>query len=553
LSLVCWQIIDDVETVSPQYFIDREIDPKTFVVLILTGMVRTVAPETFKDCEGLKTVTADTVETVGNRAFKGCSGITTLSLPSVQSIGNRAFFWCTGITSLSLPMVQSIGGDAFWSCEGITSLSLPMVQSIGGDAFWSCKGITSLSLPSTVQSIGDNAFRGCIGITTLSLPMVQSIGKSGFEDCRGITSLDLPSVQSIGTHAFNHCIGITTLSLPSVQSIGCGAVDHCIGITTLSLPMVQSIGNIAFLGCKGITTLSLPMVQSIGDSAFAYCEGITSLSLPMVQSIGDRAFKKCKGIKSVTVPAGCKMGKDAFPAGCKVVTAGSTVSDADAASTGNDQGPDADWVADQSADASAPGKRKATGIKKKAKKRKGGYTDKGRLAFKSEGGVLATGHARTCIPDALFVLLSTLLTTPPDLETVRTAIMGGDLYKDALFTTAQAYIESLGRLSPTSPPLHRLPCVTKDFLLKGGPAYHLLNTTGRLFLVHLLVSYGPDDKEPDDHCVAYDGLTVRDNGQYKKVKELDDGDRSSPEKARDVFDSLYKGMMVRIKNVYELL
>ena len=218
-----------------------------------------------------------------------------------------------------------------------------------------------------------------------------------------------------------------------------------------------------------------------------------------------------------------------------------------------DQGPDADWVADQSADASAPGKRKATGIKKKAKKRKGGYTDKGRLAFKSEGGVLATGHAHTCIPDALFVLLSTLLTTPPDLETVRTAIMGGDLYKDALFTTAQAYIESLGRLSPTSPPLHRLPCVTKEFLLKGGPAYHLLNTTGRLFLVHLLVSYGPDDKEPDDHCVAYDGLTVRDNGQYKKVKELDDGDRSSPEKARDVFDSLYKGMMVRIKNVYELL
>ena len=26
---MCWQIIDDVETVSPQYFIDREIDPKT--------------------------------------------------------------------------------------------------------------------------------------------------------------------------------------------------------------------------------------------------------------------------------------------------------------------------------------------------------------------------------------------------------------------------------------------------------------------------------------------------------------------------------------------
>eukprot|EP00966_Prymnesium_polylepis_P307342 7102254-Prymnesium_polylepis.2 len=59
--------------------------------------------------------------------------------------------------------------------------------------------------------------------------------------------------------------------------------------------------------------------------------------------------------------------------------------------------PEADRVADQSADASAPGKRKTTGLKKKAKKRKGGYTDKGRLGFKAEGGVLATSPS-TAIP-----------------------------------------------------------------------------------------------------------------------------------------------------------
>ena len=208
-----------------------------------------------------------------------------------------------------------------------------------------------------------------------------------------------------------------------------------------------------------------------------------------------------------------------------------------------DQGPDAEPVADQSTDASALVKRKATGIKKKAKKKKGGYTDKGRLAFKSEGGVLATGQAHTCIPDALFVLLSTVLSLAPDLDTIRAAIMGADLYTDALFTTAQSYVESLG--------LH-LPCVTKYFLLEGGPAFHLLNTTGR-FVVHLLVSYGPHDKDPDDHCVAYDGLTVRNNNQYTKVVVLDAGDRSSPESARKVFDSLYPNMMVRIKNVYELV
>ena len=115
---------------------------------------------------------------------------------------------------------------------------------------------------------------------------------------------------------------------------------------------------------------------------------------------------------------------------------------------------------------------------------------------------------------------------------------------DALFTTAQTYVKSLGmRL--------RLESVTPKFTFKGGPAFHILQTQG-LFLVHLLVSYGSQDQEPDDHCVAYDGLTIRDNNMYKKVKELDDGDRSSPTKAREVFDSLYPRMMVRIKNVYEL-
>ena len=215
-----------------------------------------------------------------------------------------------------------------------------------------------------------------------------------------------------------------------------------------------------------------------------------------------------------------------------------------AAEEEENQDPDADQVANQSADEWAPEKRKVKGHQQKAKKKKTGFTNKGRLAFKSEGGVLATGQARTCLPDALYVLLPSLLVLAPDLDTVRTAIMGTELFKDALFTTAQTYVQTLGL---------RLSCITKDFCLKGGPAYHVFNTTGRFLVVHLLVSFGAHDKEPDDHCVAYDGVTVRDNNQYKKVKQLDDGDRASPENARKVFDSLYPNMMVRVKNVYELL
>ena len=88
-------------------------------------------------------------------------------------------------------------------------------------------------------------------------------------------------------------------------------------------------------------------------------------------------------------------------------------------------------------------------------------------------------------------------------------------------------------------------------MVKGGPELALLNTTG-FFVVQLTIAYNKDDKVPDKHCVAYDGLTVRDNYKHSKVKEIDATDRSSPENARAVFNSLFPKMQVRIKNVYEL-
>jgi hypothetical protein len=140
------------------------------------------------------------------------------------------------------------------------------------------------------------------------------------------------------------------------------------------------------------------------------------------------------------------------------------------------------------------------------------------------------------------LLIIAMPTTNLSFHAVRSAIMGDDLYSDARFTAAQTFVESCGML---------LARVTQRFDMKGGLAYNLLNARG-LFLVHLSISYGPHDDDPDDHCVAYDGLTVRDNNQYKKVKDLDDGDRATKEGARKLFDSLYPNMMVRIENVFQL-
>ena len=112
------------------------------------------------------------------------------------------------------------------------------------------------------------------------------------------------------------------------------------------------------------------------------------------------------------------------------------------------------------------------------------------------------------------------------------------------FAAADEYVKTLGFT------LRRVTC---RFMVKGGVELALLRTSG-LYVVQLRIATGKEDREPDLHCVAYDGITVRDNYKWAKVKQIDEGDRSSPEAARKVFASLFSaGLEVRIKNVYELV
>jgi hypothetical protein len=52
--------------------------------------------------------------------------------------------------------------------------------------------------------------------------------------------------------------------------------------------------------------------------------------------------------------------------------------------------------------------------------------------------------------------------------------------------------------------------------------------------------------------VAYDGVSVRVNFQYAKVKLVEDSDRNDPLNAREVFSSLFKGKIEQITKIYEM-
>ena len=57
----------------------------------------------------------------------------------VISIGNDAFHDCDGLTSVTINSVTSIGSSAFCDCDGLISITIPnSVTSIGEQAFFQC-------------------------------------------------------------------------------------------------------------------------------------------------------------------------------------------------------------------------------------------------------------------------------------------------------------------------------------------------------------------------------------------------------------------------------
>jgi len=192
-------------------------------------------------------------------------------------------------------------------------------------------------------------------------------------------------------------------------------------------------------------------------------------------------------------------------------------------------------------------KEKGGKAKRNAKKKKyteAGFVNRGRVAYRPEGGMLVTGILRSCLVDVFFMLLPKHISVNLDINAVRKSIMPADPNKNTCFKDVDKYARKKYNIS--------LQRVTGNFLHAiGGIAMALLQRTKGNFLVQLHVTNNDHDKDGDKHCVAYDGVSVRDNFQYAKVKLVEESDRNDPLNAREVFSSLFKGQIAQITNIDE--
>ena len=187
-------------------------------------------------------------------------------------------------------------------------------------------------------------------------------------------------------------------------------------------------------------------------------------------------------------------------------------------------------------------KREAGNARKK--RRRGGFTNKGRIAYRKENGPesLVTGNNRSCLPDATW-------NAAPDTLQLHGVTYEGlkACMPDEGDTTTASIDTHLRQFGLVLAP------VSSQFLaVKGGGEMALLQRGSGAFVVQLRITTDNSDKKPDLHFVSFDGRFVKDNARTAKVKEIEPADRTTPAAARAVFNSLFPGLKVVISAVYQL-
>ena len=88
--------------------------------------VYSIAPNAFKDCTGITSVTfPDTIELIGSEAFSGCSNLTSVYLGKKAKPNTKSFYNCSGLTYMEVSpdnTILSSNGDGLLYTKDKTGL-----------------------------------------------------------------------------------------------------------------------------------------------------------------------------------------------------------------------------------------------------------------------------------------------------------------------------------------------------------------------------------------------------------------------------------------------
>lgn len=303
--------------------------PKTVTYSNVTYTVTRIAPDAFRDCTQLKTVTLpDSLDGLYDNAFSGCTALSAITIPkSVWFIKKYAFYGCTSLKTVSLPLsLTELGEAAFGGCSSLTSINIPSsVTSLPAKLFNQCTSLKTVTLPSTLLKIESLTFGECTALSSVIIPeSVTRVEGGAFAGCTSLTKVTWNAISSEDTNGnwatynnsytpFQECPALKTIVFGGkVQRLPNYICHSLSGLSEVTIPAsVTHIGVGVFAYCSGLKKVtynavnaSYKMGSTYYNLPFYLCDNLTSVTFGSdVQAIPAYLLMRCKRIKSITVPA----------------------------------------------------------------------------------------------------------------------------------------------------------------------------------------------------------------------------------------------------------
>lgn len=317
--------------------------------------VTSVAPNTFRGCTGLTTLTIPAnIKTVGANAFLGCKNISHVYPLGAKASALDAYAfddYTYGNALVTLPddadllsyrdgannwplflnMTDSgLGGERL-EYSGLTYriLGEGFVEVVKADNY---VALTEVAIPERItrnemEPDGDNdttavshqyqvvgiapdAFEGLTNITSVKLSdTVKEIGPNAFKGCTSLSSIEFGTgLERIGASAFGDCSSLTKIEVTdnSLLQIADKAFRNCSALASF-IPgaNLRQIGVSAFNGCVKLTAFdfeSTPVLSYIGAHAF---DGVKLKEVKFgrgLKHIGDYAFNSNNRLTTLSIP-----------------------------------------------------------------------------------------------------------------------------------------------------------------------------------------------------------------------------------------------------------
>lgn len=221
---------------------DNRCVPESLESVIITEPCKIIAPNAFKDCTHLKSITIpETVTSIGYEAFYNTAFYNDRSNweNNLLYLGKNLIKASGTITSCNIRNdTRIIAMAAFEGCSKLKSILIPdKVVSIGADAFGYCLNLKSIIIPASLTYVGSGAFY-CTDLKYIFYKGSETQKKNIRIDSYGNDSFISDAVWHYRTtgHTYKTVITKATLSKNGKSEIKCTVCGHISKTTTIYRP-----------------------------------------------------------------------------------------------------------------------------------------------------------------------------------------------------------------------------------------------------------------------------------------------------------------------------